>query len=117
MEKIDRSGLVYTDRVTIVTGGNKGMGEGIAAVFADAGAKVMICGRDADAGAKVERELNERGPGECFFKTCDVSQPDQVRAVIDATIDRHGQLDCLINNAGYHPPQSAIDQFTVEDLE
>ena len=68
MEKIDRSGLVYTDRVTIVTGGNKGMGEGIAAVFADAGAKVMICGRDADAGAKAERELNERGPGEFVLR-------------------------------------------------
>ncbi len=116
ISKIDRCGMVYTKKVTLITGGNKGMGKGITRVFVDAGAKVVICGRDAEAGIGLAKELTEKGPGRCDFEKCDVSHPDQVRAVIDSTVRRFGHLDCLINNAGYHPPLGPVDDFTVEDL-
>ena len=116
ISKIDRCGMVYTNKVTLITGGNKGMGKGIASVFVDAGAEVIICGRDAAAGIGLAKELTEKGPGRCDFEKCDVSHPHQVRAVIDSTVRRFGHLDCLINNAGYHPSLGPVDDFTVEDL-
>ena len=117
MIKINRSGLALTDKVVIITGGSKGIGSGCARVFVDAGAKTVICGRGAEAGNAMAKELNKQGPGECVFEVCDVSKPDEIKNLIDNTIGRFGRLDCLINNAGYHPPVKTIDEFTVNDLE
>ena len=116
MSTINRCGLVYTDRVALITGGSKGIGEGCARVFTDAGAKVVICARGAAAGEAVAKELTEKGPGTCHFELCDVSKPEDIRRLIDRTIELHGCLDCLLNNAGYHPPHKAIDDFTLEEF-
>ena len=116
ISRINRCGLVYTDKVAIITGGNKGMGEGCARVFVDAGAKVMICGRDTESGERVAEELTKKGPGECVFKKCDVGKPDEIQKMIDATIKHFGQLNCLFNNAGFHPTYRPIDDFTLEDV-
>ena len=116
MTTISPRGFSFTDKVALITGGSKGIGLGCAQVFVATGAKVMICARNPEQGASVARDLTNRGPGECVFGVCDVSSPDQVRALIDSTVRHFGRLDCLINNAGFHPPQQAIDRFTEEDL-
>jgi len=116
ISKIDRCGLSYTDKVALITGGTKGMGAGCARVFVDAGAKVMICGRDTQAGNKVAKELTAQGPGACVFEKCDVSRPEEVRLLINRTVEHFGRLDCLFNNAGYHPPLGPIDDVTLEDV-
>ncbi len=116
---IERSGLQYKGRSVIITGGNKGMGEGIARVFVDAGADVLICGRDAEAGQRVAAELNEKGPGSCIFASCDVSKPEDIRKVIDKVIECFGKLDCLVNNAGSRGPHALFSEFdhkSVADL-
>ena len=113
---INRCGLSYSGKVVIVTGGSKGIGEGCARVFVDAGAKVVICARGAKDGEARAKELTGQGPGTCSFIPCDVCKPVEVRNVIDKTVDLHGRLDCLINNAGQHPPHKHIDKFSVEDL-
>ena len=114
---INRSGLTLTGKVVIVTGGSRGIGAGCARVFVDAGARVMTCGRDPEAGESLVKELSECTPGECAFEVCDVSRPDEIRALIDSTISRFGRLDCLINNAGYHPPVKRIDDFDLDALQ
>ena len=116
MTTMDRSGLVLTDKVVLITGASKGIGSGCARVFVDAGAKVMICARHQTPGVELAQELTDKGPGECVFQVCDVSKPDEVRALIDSTVERFGRLDCLINNAGFHPPQKGIDTFDEDDL-
>ena len=113
----NRSGLTFTDRVALITGGSRGIGAGCARVFVDAGAKVMICARQREDGERLATELSEIGPGECTFQCCDVSQHDSICAVIDFTVERFGQLDCLVNNAGYHPPVKRIEQFTIDELQ
>lgn len=103
-------------KVTLITGGSKGIGSGCARVFVEAGAPVVICARGREVGEALAAELNSQGPGECHFRQCDVSVPEDIYRVIDWTIDKYGRLDCLINNAGMHPPHRAIDEFSVEDF-
>ncbi len=106
----------YKSKVAVITGGSKGIGEGCARVFVEAGAKVVFCARNEREGRTLEGELNARGPGEAHFVRCDVSKPDEVEKLIDATVERHGRIDCLINNAGWHPPQKSIDAFSYEEF-
>jgi NAD(P)-dependent dehydrogenase (short-subunit alcohol dehydrogenase family) len=100
----------------VVTGGTKGIGEGCVRVFVEAGAKVVFCARNAPAGEALAAELNARGPGEAFFVQCDVSRVEEVEGLIDRAVERYGRLDCLVNNAGWHPPHKPIDDFSCQDL-
>ena len=69
---INRSGLHFTDKVTIITGGAKGIGEGCVRVFVDAGAWVVFLDRDEAAGKQLETELSGSAPGECKFLAGDI---------------------------------------------
>jgi 3-oxoacyl-[acyl-carrier protein] reductase len=86
-------------RSVVVTGASKGIGKGIAACFARAGARVLVVGRDADAAAAAAREL---GTGASAF-AADVTDPDAWAAMATAAVERHGGLDVLCANAGIFP--------------
>jgi NAD(P)-dependent dehydrogenase (short-subunit alcohol dehydrogenase family) len=105
------------NKVTIITGGSRGIGEGCARVFVDAGASVIICARKRDVGEALAAELTTKGPGTCYFQPCDVTDPEDIKRLIDKTIELHGRLDCLINNAGRHPDHRPIDNFSIEEFE
>jgi NAD(P)-dependent dehydrogenase (short-subunit alcohol dehydrogenase family) len=107
----------YRDKVTIVTGGSKGIGAGCVRVFVEqGGGKVVFCSRNEAEGRAFEAEVNRKGPGSAHFVRADVSKVDDVRKVIETTVERFGRIDCLINNAGWHPPHKTIDDFSVEDF-
>jgi NAD(P)-dependent dehydrogenase (short-subunit alcohol dehydrogenase family) len=106
----------YEGKVVVVTGGTKGIGEGCVRAFVGAGSKVVFCARDEAAGQKLAREVTAAGPGEAVFVRCDVSRPDEVERLVDDTVARFGRLDCLVNNAGWHPPHRPIDAFTPDDF-
>lgn len=106
----------YADKVVLVTGGTKGIGEGCVRVFVEAGSEVVFCARDESAGQALAREVTARGSGRATFLRCDVSRPAEVEALVDATVERHRRLDCLVNNAGWHPPHRPIDDFTPEEF-
>ena len=107
----------FSDRVVIVTGGAKGIGAGCCRVFASEGARVAIFDRDAAAGQALAAELTARGPKRALFLECDVSRHDEVRDAIEQTVAQFGRLDCIINNAGVHPPATDIDDTSVEMME
>jgi NAD(P)-dependent dehydrogenase (short-subunit alcohol dehydrogenase family) len=107
----------YRDKVVIVTGGTKGIGEGCVRVFIDANSRVVFCARNQDEGDQLTTELNRSGKGEAFFIKCDVSKTDEIKNLIDRTIEKYGRIDCLINNAGWHPPHKPIDDFSVEEFQ
>ena len=92
----------YHDKVTIVTGGCKGIGAGCVRVFVEeGGATVVFCSRSEVEGQGLEREVNAKeGPGRALFVRADVSRADDIRQLVDSTIARFGRIDCLINNAG-----------------
>jgi len=92
--------LSLDDTVAIVTGSTRGIGEGIAKHLAEAGATVVISGRTDSDGERVARLIN-KNDGRAIFKKIDVRNPDEIRALIDATVEEFGSLDILVNNAGF----------------
>jgi L-fucose dehydrogenase len=113
---IHRSGLTYQEKVVIITGGAQGIGEGCARVFVDAGAHVVILDIDNDAGNNLQNELNIKGPGSCIFISGDASKAEDLNRLINETLKRYNSIDCLINNAGVHPPIKSISEFTEEEF-
>ena len=87
------------DRVAIVTGGAKGIGWGICKVLSQEGAKIVVVDWDESHGKQTAEELNKAG-GEAIFVLCDVSNEDQVKAMIEAALKHFGKIDILVNNAG-----------------
>ncbi len=93
----DHVNLGLEGRVVLVTGGVRGVGAGISAVFAEQGATVVTCARRPVEGLPYE------------FHGCDVRDPDAVAALVAAVVERHGALDVVINNAGGSPHALAAD--------
>ncbi len=106
----------YADKVVIVTGGTKGIGEGCVRAFVGAGSNVVFCARGEKEGTALAEELARRGPGKAVFMRCDVSRVEEVERLVDATVQRFGRLDCLVNNAGWHPPHKPIDAFSCQEF-
>src|SRR5204862_5335549 len=79
-------------------------------------AKVVFCARNDRDGERLTAEVNAGGPGEAQFIRCDVSNVEEIQSLIDAAVARFGRLDCLINNAGWHPPHKPIDEFSIEEF-
>lgn len=88
-----------TGKRAIVTGGGTGIGRGIALAFAEAGVKVMICGRRRDPLDETVRAIGELG-GEGRYTQADVSVEEDVQRLVEATREAFGGVDILVNNAG-----------------
>jgi len=86
-------------RVAIVTGGNGGIGLGMARGLARAGARIVIAARNEAKSKEAVKELEALGPGARAVAT-DVTDEAAVRRMVQATLDAFGRLDILVNNAG-----------------
>ena len=106
----------YAKKVVIITGGSKGIGRGCVEAFVQAGATVAFCSRHEREGRSLEKRMNHAGPGRAWFVRCDVSKTEEVREWVAAVVRKFRRLDCLINNAGWHPPHQPIDDFSVEEF-
>ncbi len=87
----------FSERVVVVTGGSRGVGAGVVAAFAEAGAHVVTCGRHE---ATVE---------DAVFMTADVRKPADAERVVAKAVERFGRLDVLVNNAGGAPHAMAAE--------
>ena len=102
-------------RSVIVTGGSKGIGLGIARVFADAGANVLICGRDTEALDLAEQRLADSA-GAVVTAVVDVTDPQACRDMAAQAVDRFGGIDVLCANAGIFPA-ARLDAMSPDDLD
>jgi 3-oxoacyl-[acyl-carrier protein] reductase len=98
-------------RSVVVTGGTKGIGKGIAAAFAGAGAHVLIVGRDKTAAQQTATEL----PGASYV-LADISRADGCAAIAATAVERHGGIDVLCANAGIFP-LAPLTAMTEADLD
>jgi 3-oxoacyl-[acyl-carrier protein] reductase len=104
-----------TGKVTVITGAAKGIGRGIARVFAAEGATVIVADIDAAAGAAAAAELSQGGAAAEFVAT-DVTSQASCEAAVQAIIDRHGRVDVLCSNAGIYP-QARVAEMTEADWD
>lgn len=86
-------------QVALITGGSSGIGFAIARRFADAGASIMLSGRNRELGMTAERALREAG-AVAKYVPVDVAIEEDVRALVDAAIAEFGEISILVNNAG-----------------
>jgi len=100
-------------KVAVITGGASGIGAGTVRRFVEEGAKVLIADLDAERGPALAAEL---GDATAFLQT-DVSQEEQIAAMIAEATDRWGRLDCLYNNAGFGGALGPVSSTTVEDFD
>ena len=100
------------DRSVVVTGGSKGIGKGIARVFANAGAKVVIVARNRDQAAAAAKEIGQGA----HSMAGDVTNLRDMEAVARAVADRNGGIDVLCANAGIFP-QAKLEEMTSEQWD
>jgi 3-oxoacyl-[acyl-carrier protein] reductase len=99
-------------RAVVITGGSRGIGKGIASVFARYGARVLITGRDSDAARAAAEEL----PGDVSFVQADVASREDCRRMAAVAAEHLGGIDVLCANAGIFPKARLAD-LTEEDLD
>jgi len=90
--------MSFSGKVTIVTGGALGIGGGIARKFSEKGSKVVIADIDEDSAIKNSKKIIAMG-GECEFVKTDVSKSNDIKNMIDFTLNKFGRIDNLIQNA------------------
>ena len=102
-------------RAVVVTGGTRGIGKGIARVFAGAGARVLITGRDEEAAKGAVADL-AAGGGEASYVLGDVARREDCRRIATAAAERLGGIDVLCANAGIFP-EARLEDLTESDLD
>ena len=110
--------LHLRDKAILVTGAASGIGRAIAESLAAEGARVVVSDleRAADAGRAVCDHIAEAG-GEARFVACDVSDGEQVRGLVEQTVEAYGRLDAAVNNAGIGGPQAPTADYTEDDWD
>ena len=99
-----------TGRIAVVTGAGSGVGRVVAGALLDAGYRVALAGRRADALAETAA-----GREHTLVQPTDVADPASVNALFDAATERWGRLDLLVNNAGRGSPAVPVDEVAVDD--
>jgi NAD(P)-dependent dehydrogenase (short-subunit alcohol dehydrogenase family) len=97
------------DKIAIITGAASGLGQGIAELFAQEGAKVVVADIQEDAGKQLADELGG------MFVQVDVTDPASVEAMIQSVVDRYDRIDILVNNAGIDGEQAVTADSSLEN--
>ncbi len=108
--------LGLKDKVAVVGASSKGLGKAIALGLAEEGAKVTICARNTDILEATATEIREKTGAEILAVSTDVSQPEQVKALINSAVERFGGIDILVNNAG-GPRAGRFADLSPEDYQ
>ena len=101
------------EKVALITGSSRGIGKAIAQAMSDAGARVVISSRKAEACDEVAKSIRDAG-GEAIAIPCNVSDLDQVQSLVDRTLDEWSRIDILVCNAAVNPHFGASQEIGEE---
>jgi NADP-dependent 3-hydroxy acid dehydrogenase YdfG len=102
-------------KVVVITGASSGLGEATARLLSEHGASVVLGARRLDRIEALAAELNAKG-GKALAVQTDVTDREQVKALVDAAVHDYGRIDVMINNAGLMP-HSPLERLKVDDWE
>lgn len=105
-----------TGKVAIVTGASRGIGASIARIFAENGMKVVCAARSIEQGKNVADEICAKG-GDAIFVQTDCSDVQQIKRLIDKTVERYGKLDGIVSNAGIGQGGSPLHEYEMNDYD
>jgi NAD(P)-dependent dehydrogenase (short-subunit alcohol dehydrogenase family) len=108
--------MMMDRKVAIVTGGNSGIGRATAIALAREGAKVTVAARRASEGEETVRLVKEAGSDAIFVKT-DVAIENDVKSLVEKTVDTYGKLDYAVNNAGIGEKMTPLVEQTSEKFD
>lgn len=108
--------MMMDRKVAIVTGGNSGIGRATAIALAREGAKVTVAARRASEGEETVRLVKEAGSDAIFVKT-DVAIENDVRSLVEKTVETYGRLDYAVNNAGIGEKMTPLVEQTSEKFD
>jgi NAD(P)-dependent dehydrogenase (short-subunit alcohol dehydrogenase family) len=106
----------FQGKVALVTGGSSGIGRATAIAFAKYGAKVIIAARREDRSQDVVTQICNSG-GDAYFLKTDMANPDQIRSLVEQTIDYYGRLDYAFNNAGIEGKFAPMTELSQTDWD
>ena len=106
---------VLEGKAAVVTGGGSGLGRASAIALARAGATVTVADVDEQGGKETAALVFEEAGGDADFVRADVTQADEVKAMVDKVVARWGHLDCALNNAGTTGVSASTADYTLED--
>ena len=99
-------------KVAIVTGASRGLGRIMAEGFGEAGAKVVLCARNLEVCEDSAETLRSMGV-KCLALRCDVAEREDVKTLVEKTVEHFGRVDVLVNNAGY-AWEAPLEEVTLE---
>lgn len=108
--------LNLSNKVALVVASSQGLGKAIAAQLVKEGAKVMITSRNPEKLKEVQAELTAFNSGEVHYYPADITDPEDIKKLVQKTREVCGKIDILVNNAG-GPPKGSIEDLTDEDWE
>jgi NAD(P)-dependent dehydrogenase (short-subunit alcohol dehydrogenase family) len=100
-------------KVALITGAASGIGRATSLIFADEGAQLVLADVDDERGHEAASVVGERR-ADALYVHCDVSDPAQVDALINAAVERFGRLDCAFNNAGIGGASGRVADYDLE---
>jgi len=103
-------------KVALITGASKGIGFGIAEMFAAAGAKVVISSRKQEVLDEQAQQLNAKGY-EVSAIACNVGNMEELKVLVDKTVEKYGGIDILVNNAASNPVFGPVHETTLEAFD
>ena len=108
--------MILQNKVALVTGGTTGIGRATATAFGAAGAKVVFSGRRDAEGEKTAKLIHETG-AECLYVHSDASNEEDIKALVQKTVETYGRLDCAFNNAGIEGFMKPLHEQSIEDFD
>lgn len=100
-------------KIAVITGGASGIGERSVRLFVEEGARVVIADMQADRGRALAAEFD----GSAVFAEVEVRREEQVKAAVDAAVERWGRVDCMFNNAGFGGVMGPVEDTPVDEFD
>lgn len=108
--------MLLKDKVALVTGAGQGIGAAVAKTYAKEGAKVVVVDIEEETAKQVVKEIEQNG-GEASYIIADVTKSEDVKKMVQFTIDTYGKLDCACNNAGKSSATINLVDTPVENFD